>query len=513
MKRLGGLSRGELVVLALVVAYSLLPLAMFARHVLVTDELFTGAEGPFPADQFQYMAWIRDAPLARNLLDVVPSERVFLHPMFMVSGLALKVGAGIQAALLMWKPVVLLALLAGFTLYVRARLEAAWARVAALALALMFAAPAAPLMSWLSAGSEAAQGDVANLAGEAFPAGLTWGYFPAAAAVGLMPVFLLAAERIAAAGGRRRSRDVALAAVAGALVAWLHPWQGETLLATVAGALILGFERETVKRLLIPAVATATPLAYYFILSRADEAWAHAQTFNTLVGRIPVWAIAAGLMPLALPAVAGIRRTPLDFGERLLVAWPPAVLVVYVVTPSFAQHAFEGVALPLAILAVRGLERLRRPLVPAAALVAVMTVPGAAFTFDKLRDVVHTGQQAYYLDPGEKAALDHLAEVGGTDLVLASPYLTTLVPAFTGHTTWAGHPSWTPDFGNRIETLGRLFAGALDARQAKRVLRTSGARFLIADCRHEAAALRTLKPLLTARRQFGCAATYRVKGG
>jgi hypothetical protein len=517
---------GELALLGLLALFAFVPIVAMVRHANAADLVYAGANGPFPGDQFQYMSWIRelsDGLLAANGFDSAPSDRVFFHPMFFVSGLAFAAGASMGVAYLLWVPVTVAALFLGFRAFVRRFLEDERERLAALALALFFASPVAALMDWGGIGSEEARVDVVSAAGELLPATLQWGYLPAAISVGLMPPFLLGVERIARridAGEPAGARLVTLVAVCGALSSWLHPWQGEILFVTAGGALLLGaergrrlggFGRRHVVELGLPLAAVAAPLLYYFALSRLDGAWELAQEANAREGSLLAWVVALAVLPLLLPALLGLRGTGRDLGERMILIWPVAALAVYVVlSPSFPQHAFEGVSLPLAILAVRGMRRLPRPGLATAALVTVLTVPGLLYMADWLNDTISAGGQPHYLSRDEDRALDYLDDAGGDGAVVATPYLASAVPARGGSQVWSGHPSWTPDFAERTERAAALFGGRLPRADAIALLRESRARYVLLDCGTPPAALAALRPALVEERRFGCARVYRV---
>ncbi len=415
--------------------------------------------------------------------------------MFLLSGLGVRLGLSVELAFQLWKPVAIAALFIGSRAYVRHFLARPGERVAALALALLFASPAVVLL-----------GDpVLGAASEMLPAAQLWGYLPAAISVGLMPLFLLGVERL--------DRRGALAAVCacGAIVSWLHPWQGQVLLVTVVAAIVLLRDRRLpYGRVAVACAATLAPLLYYFVLSLTDGAWELAAEANEAVGRLPAWTVAVALLPLAVPAALGVRR-PGTLAEAMLLAWAPSsVLVFLFLSPSFAQHALEGISIPLAVLAVRGLSGLRRPALTAA-VVAVLVVPGTVYVLDWFRDTVGRSARAHYLHPDEQRALDALdadPEAGG---VLTSPRLGTLIPSATGRGSWVGHPSWTHDYHERARQTAALFAGGLDAGSARELVRSSGARLLLVGCDASAHAVSDLGPLVSAARRYGCASVHRVE--
>lgn len=499
--------------LGLLALYGTLPLVAMLRHAAGADLVFAGADGPFVADQFQYMSWVREYGghlLASNTLDVVPSDRVFFHPMFFLSGLGVRLGLSVELMHMLWKPVAIVALFLGFRAYVRRFVEGPGAQLAALALALFFASPLSALVGWGSIATPGRGDDVIVAAGEAFPAALLWGYLPAALSVALMPVFLLGVERIARVP-RPAPRDLAWVSAAGALASWLHPWQGQVLVIVAVGAVALERFPRRHWILALPVGATAAPLFYYFALSRLDPDWELAQRANELEGQLPLWAALVALAPLLAVGALGLRTMGRSLGDRMLLLWLPAALLVLVaLSPSFPQHALEGLSLPLAVLAVRAAGRLARPRAALTALAVALTLPGAAYWLDWMRDTVSAGGQAHYLEPGERAAFAFLDAEGEPGAVLADGYLGPLVPAKTGRATWVGHPSWTRDFHERARRSSELFDGRLDRADAGRLLRESQATFVLVDCDSAATAAAALRPFTVEPRRFGCATLYRV---
>src|SRR5205807_3056760 len=139
-----------------------------------------------------------------------------------------------------------------------------------------------------------------------FAAGYAWSGGPAEIAVGLMPLFLLAVERVLEPSRRREGRSarwyMVWAGLAGMLASWLHPWQGLTLLAIVAGLIVWGrFERRYLA-LVVPIALTAAPLGYFFVLSHTHSSWMTVSRPNDY-SHFGLWLV-LGLAPLLL-AVPG----------------------------------------------------------------------------------------------------------------------------------------------------------------------------------------------------------------
>lgn len=474
--------------------------------------VFNGADSLDVPDLMQYMSFIRDSGqhvLISNRFDVVPDPHLFLDPVFALSGLAWRLGASIQLALLLWVPISLVALLLGFTAYVRRLLgHDRAATTVALLLAFFYVAPAMALAQWLHWGPTLRFGtQVVGL--EMFAGSYAWGGGPAIA-IALMPCFLLAIERLLdrsrRAAGRSGAWYATWAGLAGMLATWVHPWQGITLLAIVAALVVWGrFDRRYLA-LVVPVLLTAAPLVYFLALSHTHSSWMTVSRPNDYA-HFGLWLV-LGMAPV-LFALPGLRGRDLDVQERILRIWPFAAFGVYLAFDrTWFYQALAGLTLPLAILTVRGWRTLRAPRVLAAAAVLAVTVPGMTWVVQQL---VRT-RAANFFSAGEARALAFLdrARRAGPVLAPAMP-IGQAVPAFTGRQTYVGHYYWTPDYPGRSALAEALFDGRLSRARAVQLVRVSKAAFLVSDCRPGRANLQPLLGALIVRvRRFGCATVYEV---
>ncbi len=511
----------EALALAALAAVSCVSLVLVLVRAVNQGGTWAGGDGLLVTDQLQYLNWLRQAGhhvAVANLYDLAPGPRSFVHPGVLLSGLLDRLGLGIRLAYLVWKPVAVLALWAAALLLARRFLARAGDRTLALVLALLACSPAAALVGWTGWGGPGTHFQFDFASGEVWPGFSLSGYEFSALAVAAVPLGLLAYER----GRDGDARWVGLAALAGLVAAWLQPWQG----ATYAGVLVVAelaarrVERRPWRasaRTLVPALAaTGAPLVYYLALSRLDASWRLAGLVNELP-RWPWWVSLAVLGPLGLPALLAYARRPRDWGEWALRAWVPMGLLVFVQPAgTFPAHAFQGLELPLAVLAVAGVrERLLGArafgLAPAALVVAVLVVPGTAYRIDRFAGELAADRQAFVLRPGERAALGFLARDRRPGGVLAPIYSGAVIPAWTGRETWIGAGSWTPDYEARRRATESLFEGHLGRRAAGALVRRSGAAFLLTDCHHPAGRRLALGSVAGPPRRFGCAAVYRVR--
>src|SRR4051812_34037568 len=101
--------RGTLIWCLLLFAWSLIPLASLVLQVLRSGGVLSGADGMLAgSDQQLYLANIRDAGsdvLISNKYRLGDSHGVFLHPMWLLSGLLWRLGVDLRLTLWLWKPV------------------------------------------------------------------------------------------------------------------------------------------------------------------------------------------------------------------------------------------------------------------------------------------------------------------------------------------------------------------------------------------------------------------------
>ena len=496
-------------------AFALVPLAFVAADARAGD-WFTGAAGPYPPDQLQYLAWIRESAnhgLVSNVFNTASSPHAFLHPMFFLSGLLLLAGVGLGLAFLVWLPIGTAVLLGGYSAYVRRLIPGPGSRrLAVLFVALFYGAPLTALAHWAHVGN----GYWAQvLGGELAPAVRLWGYFPAAISVGLLPLALLGAERIVDPARRAPGRGPAWyliwTSLAGALAAWCHPWEGETLLALLVLLFLWARGARRLWPLAVPAAATVLPLIYYWALTRIDPASWGLDRWRAGTPTIG-WMVAA-VAPLAVFAIVGLRRPGADFQERVLVLWPLVALAFYVkLAITQPAHALEGVSLPMSILAARGIAKLRVPRLAIGALVLLGTAPGlAALTATLHDDLGKRDVYAVLLNRDDRSALLYLAHAPRAGGVMSSYYLGSVAPAITGRPTWVGHLAWTPNSLARLRTVDALFKGELTGGSARQAIRQSDTRFIAQRCREGVDLKPALGSMLRAERRFGCDVVYELR--
>ena len=257
-------------------------------------------------------------------------------------------------SLLLWKPVAVAAIFFSFRIYIHRSLRGhRRRRRAALILALFFGAVSVPLRQ-------------VSVIGDLMPAFLSWGYTFGLVALGLMVVALVLYARAREQGAsdlgprRARRRGGAAAPLAGRAAdrhrrAW-PSWCSGRSPAGRPGAMS-GDGWPGWARPLLTLGISGLGILYYVMLGRADLSWKLAQQASK--HELTMWPILLAIAPLAIPALLAWRPAP----ESTMMAiinrvWVPAAIGISVLSATGAGatplHAFQGIALPLGVLAVEG---------------------------------------------------------------------------------------------------------------------------------------------------------------
>lgn len=505
-RRLPRIDWFELAVLIVLAAFSVWVLVLDLATVSTHGWVWDGTDSAYVVDQLQYLAWIRDASthvLASNLFVMHSTPHDYLQPMVAISGGLVAMGVTPPIALLAWQPVAIGALFVAVRGLVRSQLRGRLVVRTALVLALFAGLPGMYFDLWLPF--------------------WTWGYQEALLALACSIGSLLIYQR-----AREGGQLFWVAAVLGALASWLHPWQGEILLILIVSAEAIMWIAGRDARFWRPlpvVIATLLPLIYYVVLARVDPSWRLGQLGST--GIVPLPQLLWPLAPLAVPALLAYRRRHLTFIQAATRVWPFAAVAVYLAAErglgSSPPHAFAGITVPLAVLAVEGVQSLRLPpFVPrrtitkllgvmiTAVLVLALTVPVAV---DKLGVAHHLVRANKEFTPDEQRALQYLArdpEPGG---VLTPIHLGALVPFETGRHTYIGDCYWSlPDCGGRnVDSWLAVHWGRLWEPVARAFVNSTGARFVVKDCKGEDHLWKELQAIIISVHNFGCASVYELE--
>lgn len=532
------LDRFELSVLALFGLLSLSVVVLDLWQVVVHGRVWTGTDGEYAVDQLQYLAWIRDTAthgLVSNLFVLHPTPADYFQPAIMISGGLTALGVAPWLSLLLWKPVAVVTFFLALRAYVARSLAGRWPRRTALVLALFF-------------GSFSSVYGAFNVLGDLSPVFLTWGYV-----FGVIALAAMVAALVAYGDARATGRRLWLPGLLGAAASALHPWNGELLVALIVTAEVvmlpgarlrpvppagpdgrriwregrvgqdrLPLRRVSRERLVVLAAAvggTAVPLLYYAVLVKTDVSWALAQKASK--HSFPFWSLAIAIAPLLVPALVAYRRPPATFLAAATRSWPVVAFGIFLLSGTSLGatplHAFQGITVPLAVLAVEGVQmlgwrRLRRRMLIGTALVALFTIPAMYFEINEARlNIAPTPRGSNFIKKDERNALDYLARIREPGGVLTNYYLGDVVPGFTGRRTYVGDCLWSePNCSGRSVNASWLFGGQATPAAARGFVLGTGARFVLADCLTTADMRTLLGPIVRSAHTFGCAAVYEV---
>lgn len=200
----------------------------------------------------------------------------------------------------------------------------------------------------------------------------------------------------------------------------------------------------------------------------------------------PVWDVLLALSPALLLAIPGVianfRKN--DANHQLIAIWALVGLVLLVVPFSLQRRFMLGLFIPLAGLAVVGIDALRPRfsgrwnwLFP---VVMVLSLPSNLVVLAAGVFGVVSHAPDIFLTVDEDRAIRWLADQPpGNGLVLAGPDpdLGLFLPGRTGKRVVYGHPFETLDASNNKETVIDFFAGKLSDPQ--NFLKTQGVDFVL----------------------------------
>ena len=491
-------------------AVSVFVLALDVGRVVFDGSVWTGTDGVYIVDQLQYLAWIRDAAnhfLVSNLFVLRDTPADYFQPAVVISGGLTALGIPVWLSLLLWKPVAVVAFFFAVRAYARRSVAGTWPRRTVLVLALFFGSFTLVYGTW-------------SVLGDLFPGFLSWGYV-----FGLMALAAMVWALVAYDDARGNGRRLWLPGALGALATLLHPWNGELLIALVVAAELVmlaqrRYGRDQLRLTAATLIGTGVPLIYYAILGKADVNWKLAQLASKHA--FSFWSIALAVTPLLVPAIVAYRIRPTTFLAAATRMWPLAAFGIFLLSGTSLGatplHAFQGITIPLAVLAIEGLQllgwrRLKHPVLIGAAAVALFTIPATV----KQLSIAHslaapTRGNANFITNDERSALEYLEHDRQPGSVMTEPYLGTTVPGRTGRRTYVGDCLWSePNCLGLAQNTQNLFKGSFTPAAARSFVLGSGARFVLADCYTTADLPKLLGPIIRSAHGFGCAAVYEVE--
>jgi len=134
----GRLRRYEIGLLAVFAAMSMWVVAIDLWQVIAHGWVWTGTDGFYIVDQMQYLAWIQSAShhvFSANLFVLRGTPADYFQPAVAISGAITALGVAPWLALLLWKPVAVVAIFFGIRAYIARTVPSGPGRAVALTLA------------------------------------------------------------------------------------------------------------------------------------------------------------------------------------------------------------------------------------------------------------------------------------------------------------------------------------------------------------------------------------------
>lgn len=307
------------------------------------------------------------------------------------------------------------------------------------------------------------------------------------------PHFLLAAALVLAilglflAGGRGRGMAAYTAAALLALVLGLQHAYDLLTVYLVLGAFVLlrwwntrQFPRRDVVGLLLIGLLSSPPAAYFTYLTTHDPIWRQvlAQFSNAGVytpNPLHLLIVFGPQLLLAWFALPGLLRRKTD-ADSLLVAWLVVGFGLLYIPTDFQIHMLNPYQVPLALLAVRTVQRMAAPLDAAwlrrAALLALLLVAIPVNLYLLSWRLVDLGRQQapYFLHRDEVAAIAWLDRQNGNPVVLSNETLGQYVPALAGKRAVLAHWAQTVDYYTKRAEVAHFFDPATPQTERRALL-------------------------------------------
>ena len=290
---------------------------------------------------------------------------------------------------------------------------------------------------------------------------------------------LLAGMLLLLASGQRRGLAV-LAGLAWLVAGLIVPFYLAILYAILGiwGLMLWArdraFPRDLFVRCLIAGGLTLPLFVYFLWAFTANPAFAQWSAQNSLPAP-PPWHYLLAYAPYLLAGGFAVRAAWRQQGESslLLLAWAFVGLVLVYLPISVQRRLAEGILIPLAILAVWGLNN--RPWRGARIALLLATLPATLLLW--LGAFTSTANQdpRLYMQADTLAALrwldENAVEIERGAVVLSRFDLGNKLPAHTGLRPYVGHGPETLNSDEKREQARAFFDGDLSEREARALLR------------------------------------------
>lgn len=243
------------------------------------------------------------------------------------------------------------------------------------------------------------------------------------------------------------------------------------------------FHSQTGQKLILLILGSATVLIYQVWVSRSDPILAAWNAQNITLSP-SLWKLLIAYSPIVLAAIPGIyfALKATETRPRILLLWAGLGLLLLYIPWNLQRRFISGYMIPLAGLAAITMDRLysRKKIVGMAALglIIVLMIPTNLMIVLGGIQAVENKDASLFLTNDEFLGLKWIEE--NTDeqaVILASPEMGLVIPAYTGRRVWYGHPFETAGAA-RMETKVLNYFASASSEDSKEILKYSDYLFL-----------------------------------
>lgn len=243
------------------------------------------------------------------------------------------------------------------------------------------------------------------------------------------------------------------------------------------------FHSQTGQKLILLILGSASVLLYQVWLSRSDPILAAWNSQNITLSP-PLWKLLIAYSPIMLAAIPGIyiALKSTEKRTRILLLWAGLGLILLYIPWNLQRRFISGYMIPLVGLAAITLDRLysRKRIVGMAALglIIVLMVPTNLMIVLGGIQAVENKDASLFLTKDEFLGFKWIEEYTDEQaVILASPEMGLLIPAYTGRRVWYGHPFETSEAA-RMETKVLNYFTGTSSDDNKEILKNSDYLFL-----------------------------------
>ena len=243
------------------------------------------------------------------------------------------------------------------------------------------------------------------------------------------------------------------------------------------------FHSQTGQKLISLILGSVPVLIYQVWVSRSDPILAAWNAQNITLSP-SLWKLIIAYSPIVLAAIPGIyfALKSTEKRTRILLLWAGLGLILLYIPWNLQRRFISGYMIPLVGLAAITLDRLysRKRIVGMAALglIIVLMVPTNLMIVLGGIQAVENKDASLFLTKDEFLGFKWIEEYTDEQaVILASPEMGLLIPAYTGRRVWYGHPFETSEAA-RMETKVLNYFTGTSSDDNKEILKNSDYLFL-----------------------------------